>query len=99
MQIMPSGGAWTNPAALSQQALGDTKQSNASKNINAAEAVTPLEQSEKGGDRDAQERYQGPQQHSRSPAENGPATESTTESMLILPANDNLEPGTLDLLG
>ena len=101
MQIMPSGGAWTNPAALTQQALGDSKQSAAPKNAtNSAEPVTPLEQSGKTADRDAQERYDGPQPDNRSSQSvNSTETVSDSESMLTLPADDDLEPGTLDLLG
>ena len=61
MQIMPSGAAWTNPAALTQQALGDAKHSGPPKNAASTEVVTPLEQSGKVSDRDANERYDGPE--------------------------------------
>lgn len=99
MQIMPSGGAWTNPAALTQQSLSDSKQSNATKNAaNATDPVTPLEQSGKASDRDAQERYAGPQQGNASNS-SGNASSDEQESMLALPANDQLDAGILDLLG
>ncbi len=98
MQIMPSGGAWTNPAALTQQALGDSKQHSAVKNSTAsAEPVTPLEQSGKTSDRDAQERYAGPQTSDSKSHGNGSDPEQG--SMLELPANDDLETGSIDLLG
>lgn len=100
MQIMPSGGAWTNPAALNQQALGDSKHSGALKNATpATEPVNPLEQTGKASDRDADERYDGPQKRG-SPS--NPAAENTaveSESMLSLPANDDLGEASLDLLG
>ena len=100
MQIMPSGAAWTNPAALSQQASADPKQSAALKSTaTETDAVTPLEESGKTTDRDANERYDGPQQkesQSKS-ATNGSSFEA--ESMMSLPANDDLEATTLDLLG
>ena len=100
MQIIPSGGAWTNPAALTQQALGDSKHSVALKNnAPSTETVNPLEQSGKASDRDADERYDAPKQHRNS--SNNSKTDPVDEAgnLLSLPANDNLEPPTLDLLG
>ena len=96
---MPSGAAWTNPAALTQQALGDSKHSGPPKNAASTEVVTPLEQSGKVSDRDANERYDGP------PPKGNPSNSSVndtaveTDSMLSLPANDDLGSSTLDLLG
>ncbi len=99
MQIMPSGAAWTNPAALIQQALADSKHSGPTKNAAAIEVVTPLEQSGKASDRDANERYDGPQQQGNT--SNSSANDKAVEadSMLSLPANDDLGSSTLDLLG
>ena len=99
MQIMPSGAAWTNPAALTQQALGDTKHSGPPKNAATVEAVTPLEQSGKASDRDANERYDGPSQQSSPSNSTAIDTAAETDSMLSLPANDDLGSSTLDLLG
>ena len=99
MQIMPSGAAWTNPAALTQQALGDAKHSAPPKNAATIEAVTPLEQSGKASDRDANERYDGPP-HKGNPSNSSVhETAVETESMLSLPADDDLGSSTLDLLG
>lgn len=102
MQIMPSGGGWTNPAALTQQALGDSKHSSTIKNTaTAAEPVTALEQTNKTSDRDAQERYDGPQPGNATGA-SGDATKPAGEvhdSMMALPADDDLGAATLDLLG
>ncbi len=100
MQIMPSGGAWTNPAALTQQALGDSKQSGIVKNAaSSTEPVNPLEQSGKASDRDANERYDGPQQKSKNSNSSNADPITEADSLLSLPANDDLAPATLDLLG
>ena len=99
MQIMPSGGAWTNPAAFNQQALSDSKHSGAVKTaVSAAEPVNPLEQTGKASDRDADERYDGPQQPAN-PASSTDDPSVETESMLSLPANDDCGETSLDLLG
>lgn len=98
MQIMP--GSWTNPAALTQQALGDSKHSTAPKNSAVGtEPVNPLEESGKAGDRDANERYDGPQQSGTATEKGGAATANESESMLSLPAGDGQDDTTLDLLG
>ena len=99
MQIMPNGAAWTNPAAQNQQALGDSKPSASLKNTaSASELVNPLEQSGKASDRDANERYDGPQQQGST--SNSSANDTTeTDSMLSLPASDDTGTTTLDLLG
>ena len=98
MQIMP--GSWTNPAALSQQALGDSKHSTAPKNSAVGtEPVNPLEESAKAGDRDANERYDGPQQSGTATGRETSANASESESMLSLPAGDGQDETTLDLLG
>jgi len=99
MQIMPSGAAWTNPAALSQQARADTKHV-AARNSEATstEPVNPLEESGKTTDRDANERYDGPQHSDGKISSTAKESESGTESMMSLPANDDLDASTLDLL-
>ena len=100
MQIMPSSAAWTNPAAQNQQALGDSKPSASLKNTaSASELVNPLEQSGKASDRDANERYDGPQQQGSTSNSSANDTIAETDSMLSLPASDDLGTTTLDLLG
>ncbi len=100
MQIMPSGGAWTNPAALTQQALGDSKHSGTLKNaVPSTEPVNPLEQSGKASDRDANERYDGPKQKSNTSNSSKADALAEADSLLSLPANDELGASTLDLLG
>jgi len=101
MQIMPTNAAWTNPAALNQQALGDSKRPGAIQNAGAsAESVTPLEQTEKTSDRDANERYEGPQSSIKKTTSNQDDPDPKVESMLSLPANDDdSETTNLDLLG
>ncbi len=98
MQIMPS--SWSNPAALNQQALGDTKHSAGPKNSAiGTEPVNPLEESGKTGDRDANERYDGPQQSGTATEREASTTANESESMLSLPAGDGQDETTLDLLG
>ena len=100
MQIMPSGVSWTNPAAQNQQALGDSKQNTSLKNTaSTSELVNPLEQSGKTSDRDANERYDGPQQQSSSSNSSENNSTVATDSMLSLPANDDIGNSTLDLIG
>lgn len=98
---MPSGGGWTNAAAASQHAASDAKHAHASTHRPAANrAVNPLEQSGKTSDRDANERYDGPQPDQRnvsSPPNAMPLVQD--ESLLSLPAIDGSPTSTLDLLG
>jgi hypothetical protein len=99
MQIMPTGGAWTNPAALTQQSLNDAKHPTANKNATAGlESVTPLEETGKTADRDANERYDGPS-HGNSSKQEPDIAKIDTESMLSLPAYDDSEKAILDLMG
>ena len=100
MQIMPSGAAWTNPAAQNQQALGDSKHSASLKNASPInESVNPLEQSGKASDRDANEQYDGPQRRASTSNSAAKTTSVATDSMLSLPASDDIGNTTLDLLG
>jgi len=98
MQIMPSGAAWTNPAALNQQALSDSKHAAAAKDSSNQADIAPLEQTGKASDRDANERYDGPRAGVESTRQNPPIEIFTADSLLSLPAADD---GTsvLDLLG
>ena len=99
MQIMPTGAAWTNPAAISQQASADSKHVATRNSVaNSAEPVTPLEESGKTTDRDANERYDGPQNSDAKTRSAPNESDSETESMMSLPAHDDLEAPTLDLL-
>lgn len=100
MQILPSSAAWTNPAAQNQQALGDSKHSASLKNTtSSSELVNPLEQSGKASDRDANERYDGPQQQANTSDSSTNDTAVETDSMLSLPASDDVGATMLDLLG
>lgn len=100
MQIMPSGAAWTNPAAQNQQALGDSKHSAPLKNTaSTSELVNPLEQSGNVSDRDANERYDGPQQERNKSSSSANDATAETDSILSLPACDDIHTTTLDLLG
>ena len=93
MQIMPSGAAWTNPAALSQQASGDPKQTAAQKSAaSTQDPVTPLEETGKTTDRDANERYDGPQHQT------GQANSASPESaspLLLLYVRRGADPASL----
>ena len=96
---MPSGSSWTNPAALNQQALGDSRHSTANKSTAVGtDPVKPLEETGKTEDRDANERYDGPPSGGKTGQETSSNT-SESESMLSLPAADGLDESTLDLLG
>lgn len=101
MQIMPSGGGWTNAAAASQHAVSDAKHSHANTFRPAANlAVNPLEQSSKTSDRDANERYDGPQPDQRNDTSSPDAMPLVQdESLLSLPAIDESPVSTLDLIG
>ncbi len=100
MQIMPGGAAWTNPAALSQQASGDPKQTAAQKSAaSTQDPVTPLEETGKTTDRDANERYDGPQHQTGQANSASPESAFESESLLSLPASSDQDVVTLDLLG
>ena len=99
MQITPTGNNWTNPAAISQQTLNDAKHAGAtSHRTTNPDAVDKLEQTEKTGDRDANERYDGPM-----PSANAQVTKDdvnmSENALLSLPAIDDLPESTLDIMG
>jgi hypothetical protein len=97
MQIQPSN-SWTNPAALTQQSLSDNKHAAAATHHSTEpHAVERLENAEKTGDRDANERYDGPD--SQSNGSSNQRETSGSESMLSLPAIDDQPESTLDLRG
>ncbi len=99
MQIPPT--SWTNPAAATQQAIHTQKPSATSSGPPGAHAnVAGVENSQKTGDRDADERYDGPEQRhgegeeKKHPSQDPHAPLSATD----LPADDG-EISTLDLRG
>ena len=102
MQIMPSSGGWTNAAASTQQALNDAKHSNTNSNRDVAADLTvnKLEQSGKTSDRDANERYDSPPSGNTN-AGTAPSEANlvSDDSLLSLPALDELPPSTLDIMG
>lgn len=103
MQISSvNGGAWVNPAAQNQQAAADRSGVHApAQNNSSTEALNPLEESSKTQDRDANERYDGPTSERRQsqPEQKPEPTSGESNSILSLPADDNSEGSTLDLLG
>jgi len=102
MQIMPSGGGWTNAAASAQQGQNDLKNSSPLHRANAADNAIKIDQSEKASDRDANERYDGPQAENDQGAKRPNPIESKNENagdLLSLPATEDTAPSTLDLLG
>lgn len=89
MQVPPAG--WTNPAAHAQQGLSTQRASTSSTSETASKTVSPIEQSQKTGDRDANERYDGPMpQHAEKDADPKPGAEDTEPGgdSLDLPADD-----------
>ncbi|XZE22536.1 hypothetical protein SH449x_002466 [Pirellulaceae bacterium SH449] len=97
MQVPPAG--WANPAAHAQQSLSSQRTSSASTSESASKTVSPIEQSQKAGDRDANERYDGPMQHhADKEADQQPAAEDTAtgSDSLHLPADDG-ETSQLDI--
>ncbi len=100
MQILPTNsGSWINPATLTQQGASDARAANASgANRGGVDATTPLEQSTKAGDRDADQRYDGPSD-SGSQSNTNTHEDQSPSSILNLPALDDQPPSTLDLMG
>jgi hypothetical protein len=100
MQIQPNSGSWTNSAASQQISTSQSAGTKADRKTASNFADLRLEQSEKSGDRDAQERYQGPQSDgSQKSADNDLSSAEQTESILHLPAFEDTEPSQLDLMG
>jgi hypothetical protein len=101
MQIMPSGG-WTNAAASAQQGHADLKNNSPLQRASPADNAIKVDRSEKSGDRDANERYDGPQAESNQEPKRPNPDESKIENagdLLSLPATEDTAPSTLDLLG
>jgi hypothetical protein len=98
MQITTNGGSWTNSAASQQIANGPAGTSKTNNKSENAAAEIQLERSEKAGDRDAQERYEGqPGSNPGSRVNNNETSELEQEdSLLQLPAMEE-EPSQLDL--
>lgn len=100
MQIVPSGG-WAG-AASAQQSMNEAKHTHVHATPAPNQVGTErLEHGEKSSDRDANERYDGPQQNPSDPQSenNNPDSKSNRDSMLQLPADDEAPPQELDLLG
>ena len=101
MQIPPAtSGSWINPAAIGQQASSDARFANTtSGQRSGVDPLTQLEQSSKTGDRDADERYEGPTHHSSNSQHQSSNNEAADQPMLQLPAVDDQPQSTLDLMG
>ena len=102
MQIMPSGGGWTNAAAAAQQGHNDLKNASSLHRASSVENSIQVDRSEKSGDRDANERYDGPQGDRKSNAVSDPESEPGEQQendLLSLPAIEDAAPSALDLLG
>ena len=102
MQIMPSGGGWTNAAASAQQSHADLKNNSPLHRASPADNSIKVDRSEKPSDRDANERYDGPQAENDQWEKRSNPDESKNEhagDLLSLPATEDTAPSTLDLLG
>lgn len=98
MQIFPAN--WSNPAAATQQALQHPRGSAASNSPPSTPAIPDVGKTEKSGDRDADERYDGPMAgHPKQPSPGEQAPESPSpQHELSLPA-DSGEESKFDVLG
>jgi hypothetical protein len=100
MQIMPSSGGWSNAAAAVQQSVSEGKSpASTSTASNAGAGVERLDASGKTTDRDANERYDGPDQRPPHQQESRSSDLESNDSMLLLPAIDEQPQSKLDLLG
>lgn len=99
MQIMPSSGGWTNAASASQQSHNDLKANSSPNRAGSVKNAIRVDQSEKSGDRDANERYEGPQGETKSKAATEISSNDNSSDLLSLPAIEDTPPSTLDLLG
>jgi hypothetical protein len=98
MQITSNGGSWSNAGASQQvsSSIANSGKTNGKSSIATAEYQ--LEHSEKAGDRDAQERYEG-QSASGNSASSSENTEGSSEQqnlLIHLPAIEE-EPSQLDM--
>jgi hypothetical protein len=89
MQVPPAG--WTNPAAHAQQGLSTQRSNSSSNSESASKTVSSIEQSQKAGDRDASERYDGPMSKrgdKETEQQSGAKDTETRGDSLDLPADD-----------
>jgi hypothetical protein len=89
----------SNPAAITHAALANQRSAPAGTLRTSSNSIVQLEQSTKSGDRDAQERYQGPEAQRPNPS--NVASEPATEELVNwtqLPAEDG-ETHQLDISG
>lgn len=99
MQIPPAG--WANPAAHTQQGLSSQRSNTPATTDSTTRQLNPVEQSQKAGDRDANERYDGPMDHKDSEERKnsqGESSHDSTQDRLHLPADDG-EGSQLDISG
>lgn len=98
MQVLPPN--WSNPAAATQQAMQHPRAASNTSNPPSGPAIPDVGKAEKTGDRDANERYDGPMAgNPRSESdETPPLSEELHHPDLLLPA-DMGEESKLDLLG
>ena len=99
MQVPPS--SWANPAAQTQQGLLNQRSSNPVSSQSTAKQLNPIEQSQKTGDRDANERYDGPMSGRSRPDEDSETDNSKADvphDALKLPADDG-EVSQIDISG
>jgi hypothetical protein len=96
MQVPSS--SWANPAAHSQQGLGVQRVSSTTSTATTSNAVNQLEQSTKAGDRDANERYEGPTGEPKGSPPPKDVADANPHDILELPADDGME-HSLDLKG
>lgn len=95
MQITSSN--WQNPAAHAQQSASHTRTPHATTSPQSGGGVDALEHAAKTGDRDANERYDGPPGQSSAPSAPD-EDEQTRATLLSLPADDGQQPE-LDIRG
>ncbi|MFN7292977.1 MAG: hypothetical protein ACK5YR_17595 [Pirellula sp.] len=99
MQVPPAG--WANPAAHTQQGMSNQRSSTVTTAESTAKQLNPIEQSQKTGDRDANERYDGPMPHQAGQEQKQSSDETPQDSSgdcLHLPADDG-ETSVLDISG
>ncbi|XZE44309.1 hypothetical protein SH467x_003910 [Pirellulaceae bacterium SH467] len=98
MQIFPAN--WSNPAAATQQALQHPRGSTAPHSPPSSPAISDVGKAEKTGDRDADERYDGPMAGYPKPPSSGEqeAESPSPQLELSLPA-DSGEESKFDVLG
>jgi hypothetical protein len=95
MQITSSN--WQNPAAHAQQSASHARTPHTTTTPTTPGGVNALEHAAKAGDRDANERYDGPPGHEPKPS-TANENEPNPYNMASLPANDG-EQHELDLQG